>query len=215
VAPADSERTRCGTDDELPSGVKERGRGARGCDGKIKSHLTCGANWRRVWARREARSFPNTSPFASRRAARLVSLGIARTCGRLARRRAKGSRTLFPAATARPASRLSPGSWRRGSRSAAGCGARARGGSVREHHRPSGRAHGRRPPRARSLAPGMRGPRPRRPASAAGRLTLPFDGRGPSGRSQFLGCTMSDMASMADRLLDEALKLAPTSAPGS
>lgn len=52
---------------------REGGAGERrGCYGKIKSHLTCGASQRGVWTSREARPFRGTSWLARTRAARRV-----------------------------------------------------------------------------------------------------------------------------------------------
>jgi hypothetical protein len=191
VAAAESERTRRRTDDELTSRRGERGRGIRRWYSKIKSHLTCGASLRRIWARREARPFPNTSPFASRRAARSVSLGIARTCVPLVRRRAKGARVLLPAPAERPAGR-----WRRErGAEAAGplpdAGAGARDVSVREQRRSSGR--------------GTDGdcPEPYAGCAARARVVRPLRRLLPMLRDRaqavrpvpVLGCTMSGIAS--------------------
>ncbi len=48
--------------------------------GKIKSHLTCGASQRRLWASREARPFRGTSWLTRTRASRCVSLGAQPNC---------------------------------------------------------------------------------------------------------------------------------------
>ena len=74
MAAPNSERTGLGIEDELTTGREAGGR--RKWYGKIKSHLTCGANHRRCGRSREALSFRGTSCLCSAQAARPLSVGV-------------------------------------------------------------------------------------------------------------------------------------------
>ena len=94
VAPADPERARRRTADELvmgPGESKAVGRG--GCYSKIKLHLTCSGSQHHLGGSREARPFRGTSWFPDRRAARPVSLSVQPNVRPGCRRRANGGRT--------------------------------------------------------------------------------------------------------------------------